>query len=161
MRRAWAAAALLLCTLWLAGVATRSVWTPDEPREFALSLSMQQQPGLAVPLLAGEPFLEKPPLTYWAAAATMALAGRNAVAARLPNLLYGMITVLAAAWLAAGLAPAALTRPTWRSRHWHWRRCGTRWQPGVCADAGPATRCFISRSDWRSWRAISSDCWRP
>jgi 4-amino-4-deoxy-L-arabinose transferase-like glycosyltransferase len=102
---------LLLLVLWLAGTATRGVWTPDEPREYALSVSMLLQPGKAVPLLAGQAFLEKPPLTYWAAAAAMSVAGQNAIAARMPNLLYGLLTVLATAWLAIGLAsPAARTR---------------------------------------------------
>jgi 4-amino-4-deoxy-L-arabinose transferase-like glycosyltransferase len=96
---------LLLVVLWLAGIATRSVWTPDEPREFALSVSMLQQPDKAVPLLAGQAFLEKPPLTYWAAATAMSVAGQSAIAARLPNLLYGLMTVLATAWLAFGMAP--------------------------------------------------------
>jgi 4-amino-4-deoxy-L-arabinose transferase-like glycosyltransferase len=56
---------VMLAVLWLAGISTRSVWTPDEPREFGLSVSMLQQPIKSVPLLAGSPFLEKPPLTYW------------------------------------------------------------------------------------------------
>jgi 4-amino-4-deoxy-L-arabinose transferase-like glycosyltransferase len=107
VRRTVLSVLLLLVALWLAGMATRSVWTPDEPREFALSVSMLQQPDKAVPLLAAQPFLEKPPLTYWVAAAAMSVAGQSAIAARIPNLLYGLITVLATAWLTIGLAPPA------------------------------------------------------
>lgn len=102
---------ILLALLWVGGIATRSVWTPDEPREYGLSWSMQQQPVKSVPLLGGEPFLEKPPLTYWAAATAMAVAGSNPIAARLPNLLYGALTVLCTALLAGWMAPAARRRP--------------------------------------------------
>jgi 4-amino-4-deoxy-L-arabinose transferase-like glycosyltransferase len=109
-RAGWRIGVLLLL-LWGVGIATRSVWTPDEPREYGLSWSMQQQTVKSVPLLGGEPFLEKPPLTYWAAATAMAVAGSNPLAARLPNLLYGALTVLCTAWLAASMAPAARRRP--------------------------------------------------
>jgi len=106
----WLHVALLLGVLWLAGIATRSVWTPDEPREFALSVNMLGQDQHAVPVLAGRPFAEKPPLTYWAAAGAMRLFGHSAVVARLPNLLYGLITVLCTAWLAAAMLPPAQRR---------------------------------------------------
>lgn len=104
-------AALLLAVLWVAGIATRSVWTPDEPREFALSFNMLAQTQHAVPTLGGLPFAEKPPLTYWLAAGAMALFGHSPIAARLPNLLYGLLTVLcAAAWAAAAVLPAQRAR---------------------------------------------------
>jgi 4-amino-4-deoxy-L-arabinose transferase-like glycosyltransferase len=86
------------------------VWTPDEPREYELSVNMLAQDQHAVPQLAGRAFAEKPPLTYWAAAGAMHLFGRNAVAARLPNLLYGTIAVLCTAWLAASMLPLAQRR---------------------------------------------------
>jgi 4-amino-4-deoxy-L-arabinose transferase-like glycosyltransferase len=61
---------------------------------------MSWQPDRAVPLLAGEAFCEKPPLTYWLAAIPIRLFGAEAWAARLPNLLYALITALGAALLA-------------------------------------------------------------
>lgn len=100
-----ALALLLLGPLWWAGIATRSVWKPDEPREYALSVNMLVQPQRAVPLLADSPFAEKPPLTYWAAAAAMHVFGPSPAVARIPNLLYGLVTVLCTAWLAAALVP--------------------------------------------------------
>lgn len=103
----WLQVALLLGVLWLVGIGTRSVWKPDEPREYALSVNMLAQDQHAVPMLAGRPFAEKPPLTYWAASAAMDLFGTSPVVARLPNLLYGLITVLCAAWLGAALAGEA------------------------------------------------------
>jgi 4-amino-4-deoxy-L-arabinose transferase-like glycosyltransferase len=75
---------------------------------------MSWQADKAVPLLAGEAFCEKPPLTYWLAAVPIRLFGAEAWAARLPNLLYAFITALAVGLLArrsmgraAGLVAAA------------------------------------------------------
>src|SRR6202045_5234815 len=56
-------AALLL--IWCVGMLGRGYWTPDEPREADIAWRMSWQPEKAVPLLAGEAFCEKPPLTYW------------------------------------------------------------------------------------------------
>ena len=75
---------------------------------------MSRQPDKAVPLLAGEAFCEKPPLTYWVAAAAIDAFGTAAWAARIPNLLYALITALGVGLLArrsagpiAGLIAAA------------------------------------------------------
>ena len=92
----------------------RGYWTPDEPREADIAWRMSWQPEKAVPLLAGEAFCEKPPLTYWLAAVPIRLFGAEAWAARLPNLLYAMIAALSVGLLArrstgraAGLVGAA------------------------------------------------------
>ncbi len=92
------AAALLL--IWCVGMLGRGYWTPDEPREADLAWRMSWQAQKAVPLLAGEAFCEKPPLTYWVAAVPIALFGADAWAARLPNVLYAMISALAVGLLA-------------------------------------------------------------
>ena len=75
---------------------------------------MSWQSEKAVPLLAGEAFCEKPPLNYWLAAVPIRLFGMEAWAARLPNLLYALITALGVGLLArrsagrfAGLVGAA------------------------------------------------------
>ena len=92
----------------------RGYWTPDEPREADIAWRMSWQAQKAVPLLAGEAFCEKPPLTYWLAAVPIGLFGAQAWAARLPNLLYAALTALGVGLLArrsaggvAGLASAA------------------------------------------------------
>jgi 4-amino-4-deoxy-L-arabinose transferase-like glycosyltransferase len=92
----------------------RGYWTPDEPREADIAWRMSWQSEKAVPLLAGEAFCEKPPLTYWLAAVPIRLFGTDAWAARLPNLLYALITALGVGLLAkssagrgAGLVGAA------------------------------------------------------
>lgn len=100
--------------VWCVGILGRGFWTPDEPREADIAWRMSWQPQKAVPVLAGEAFCEKPPLTYWIAAASIASFGPAAWAARLPNLLYALITALSVGLLArrsagpiAGLAAAA------------------------------------------------------
>ena len=87
--------------MWCVGVFGRSYWTPDEPREADITWRMSWQASRAVPLLAGEAFCEKPPLTYWIAALPVKLFGAQAWAARLPNLLYALITALSVGLLAA------------------------------------------------------------
>ncbi|HEX8012687.1 MAG TPA: glycosyltransferase family 39 protein [Casimicrobiaceae bacterium] len=68
--RLWQGAFVLLVVLWpWIGLFGREPWKPDEAYSFGLVWSMVQGKGLIVPLLAGEPFLEKPPLFYWVAAA--------------------------------------------------------------------------------------------
>jgi 4-amino-4-deoxy-L-arabinose transferase-like glycosyltransferase len=95
----WVFGSLLL--MWCVGMFGRGYWTPDEPREADIAWRMSWQPDKAVPLLAGEAFCEKPPLTYWMAALPVDLLGANAWAARLPNLLYALISALGVGLLAA------------------------------------------------------------
>ncbi|MGO9945613.1 MAG: ArnT family glycosyltransferase, partial [Steroidobacteraceae bacterium] len=99
---AWLCGAVLLT--WCVGMFGRGYWTPDEPREADITWRMSWQPDKAVPLLAGEAFCEKPPLTYWVAALPVKFFGVQAWAARLPNLLYALITALSVGLLAARCA---------------------------------------------------------
>jgi 4-amino-4-deoxy-L-arabinose transferase-like glycosyltransferase len=112
---------LALAPLWLTGIFGRSLWTPDEPREADIAWRMSRQADWTLPQLAGRPFLEKPPLTYWISAASLSLWGDSSAAARTPNMLYAvtaavsvgaltlsMGTDLAAAIIAALVAMSAL-----------------------------------------------------
>ncbi|MDE1923600.1 MAG: glycosyltransferase family 39 protein, partial [Gammaproteobacteria bacterium] len=100
--------ALAVLAAWCVGVLDRGYWTPDEPREADLSWRMSWQSDKAVPLLAGEAFCEKPPLTYWLAGASMRAFGTAAWSARLPNLLYALIAAAAVFALARrGAGPIA------------------------------------------------------
>ncbi len=95
----------MLCA-WSVGLFTRTLWTPDEPREADIAWRMSWQTDRSVPVLAGESFCEKPPLTYWVAAAAIRAFGPSLGAMRLPNLLYGLIAVVSAGVLASRfLAP--------------------------------------------------------
>ncbi len=104
-----------LLLAWCVGILGRGYWTPDEPREADIAWRMSWQTDKAVPLLAGEAFCEKPPLTYWVAGASIAALGKAAWAARLPNLLYALLTAVAVAGIArraAGKAAAAAAAGT-------------------------------------------------
>jgi 4-amino-4-deoxy-L-arabinose transferase-like glycosyltransferase len=96
---AWLGVALLMA--WCVGMFGRGYWTPDEPREADIAWRMSWQADKAVPLLAGEPFCEKPPLSYWLAAVPIGMLGEQAWIARLPNLLYALITALGVGLLAS------------------------------------------------------------
>ncbi len=52
---------LLLCFV---GIVNHDLWTPDEPRVAAVSLAMSRSHNLVVPMLASQPFVEKPPLYF-------------------------------------------------------------------------------------------------
>src|SRR5215472_5918150 len=56
---------------------------------------MSLQTDRTLPQLAGTPFLEKPPLSYWMAGGAISAFGDSDAAARLPNFLYAAITALA------------------------------------------------------------------
>lgn len=70
--RAIALAILLLAWPWI-GVVGHDPWKPDEAYTFGLVYSYLQGGELLVPTLAGSPFMEKPPLFYWAATASARL----------------------------------------------------------------------------------------
>jgi 4-amino-4-deoxy-L-arabinose transferase-like glycosyltransferase len=103
--RAWRRVVLFaLAPLWFLGIFDRALWTPDEPREADIAWHMTLQSAWAIPELAGTPFLEKPPLTYWLSAAATSAFGDSAAIARLPNLLYAAIVALAIGALAFAMA---------------------------------------------------------
>lgn len=61
---------ILLCTTWtLLGLVGHDPWKPDEAYGFGLVYSILDGGDWVVPTLAGEPFMEKPPLYYLTAAA--------------------------------------------------------------------------------------------
>jgi 4-amino-4-deoxy-L-arabinose transferase-like glycosyltransferase len=86
---------LLLLPIAFAGLFARVLYTPDEPREASLVVSMAHQADKSLPALGGHPFAEKPPLLYWFGGAAVALGGASAPVMRLPNLLYLGLAVLA------------------------------------------------------------------
>jgi 4-amino-4-deoxy-L-arabinose transferase len=144
---------LALAPLWLLGIFGRGLWTPDEPREADIAWRMSLQSDRTLPHLAGVPFLEKPPLTYWMSAAAFTVFGDSAPAARTPNLLYALVGALsvaalalamqadvAAAVIAAVVAMSALT--AFRVSVWL--------APDACLLAGCALALLGA---WRGYRA--------
>ena len=60
----------LLCAAWiLPGLIGHDPWKPDEAQTFGVVYELLRGGSWVVPTLAGEPFLEKPPLFYLTAAA--------------------------------------------------------------------------------------------
>lgn len=78
----------LLVALAFAFQGTRGIWEPDEGRYSATGINMLESGNYLVPTADGEhPHLTKPPITYWALAASFAAFGLNEWAARLPSAL--------------------------------------------------------------------------
>ncbi|MDQ2963585.1 MAG: glycosyltransferase family 39 protein [Pseudomonadota bacterium] len=74
-RAADAALFVLVCAWPWVGLFGREPWKSDEAYTFGLIWSLIQGKGWLVPMLAGEPFMEKPPLFYWVAALCAELFG--------------------------------------------------------------------------------------
>jgi 4-amino-4-deoxy-L-arabinose transferase-like glycosyltransferase len=107
-----AALVLLTAVVWLEPPGT-PLAEPDEARYAEIPREMLAAGDLVVPRLNGVPYLEKPPLLYWANAGSLSLFGETPWAARLPTRLAGLATALllvfgvARIWgEAAGLAAA-------------------------------------------------------
>ena len=64
---------LLSVAYVLPGITGYGPWKPDEPYMFGLIHSLIESGDWVVPKLAGEPFMEKPPLMVWSAALTATL----------------------------------------------------------------------------------------
>lgn len=101
---AFAAVAILPAAIAARG---RDYWRPDEPDYAQHVREMVQRGDYVVPYQNGEPFPEKPILTYWAAAATAPFTGGvvTPFGTRVPSLLGAVLLVLvairAAGWLGA------------------------------------------------------------
>ena len=64
----------LLCAAWiLPGLVGHDPWKPDEAHTFGVVYESLRGGSWVVPAIAGEPFLDKPPLFYLTAAATAKL----------------------------------------------------------------------------------------
>lgn len=89
----------LVCLGLLLGLAfqgSRGLWNPDEGRYVDGALQMLDSGNYLVPAYSpDEVNLSKPPATYWIIAASMKVFGRNEWAARLPNALFYLATILA------------------------------------------------------------------
>jgi len=65
---------ILLCAAWiLPGLIGHDPWKPDEAHTFGVVYEILRGGSWVVPALAGEPYLDKPPLFYLSAAATARL----------------------------------------------------------------------------------------
>ena len=71
---------------------------PQEPRYAEIPRQMLSEGRLLVPVLYGEPYLDKPPLLYWLVMGSYAVFGVHDWAARLIPGLSGVLTVLLTYW---------------------------------------------------------------
>ena len=68
---------LMALAICLMGIFNHDLCTPDEPRVAAISLEMNRNGNLIIPYLAGEPFIEKPPLHFALAAGLTRILGET------------------------------------------------------------------------------------
>ncbi len=86
-------AALIVPALFVA-LGDRPVYKIQEVRIAETAREMLASGDFIVPRYNGELRLQKPPLPYWATAASFALAGVDEVAVRLPSALFGLLSAL-------------------------------------------------------------------
>ncbi|MBI0327761.1 ArnT family glycosyltransferase [Burkholderia plantarii] len=92
--RVWLLVAAVACAYLLPGILGHDPWKQDETYTFGIIQHMLDTGDLVVPSNAGQPFLEKPPLYDWTAAALAWLFGRYLPlhdAARLASALFAAL----------------------------------------------------------------------
>ena len=100
-RRIALLAVLLAFTLsWLVLLGHRALFNPDEGRYAEIPREMFESGNWLVPRLNDLVYIEKPPLQYWATAASYAVFGTSDWSARFYTGLCGLLTVLISAGLA-------------------------------------------------------------
>jgi 4-amino-4-deoxy-L-arabinose transferase-like glycosyltransferase len=105
--------ALILTTLYLCyfhNLGGIGFVGPDEPRYAWIARDMVETGDWVTPRLYGQPWFEKPPLYYWAAALSFKLFGVSETAARFPSALAALFATFAMAWLAWRLYGAETAR---------------------------------------------------
>jgi len=96
-------AAILLYVCFFSRLSALGFVGPDEPRYANVARAMLGSGDWVTPRLNGQPWLEKPALYYWAAAAAFRIFGVNEFAARLPSALAATLATLGLAWPALRL----------------------------------------------------------
>lgn len=87
--------ALLAAALFLPGLGVRDLWNPDEARYAEVAREMAATGGWAVPQLNGEIYTHKPPLFFWAVAASgFVTGGLSEADARIPSALGALGAVV-------------------------------------------------------------------
>jgi 4-amino-4-deoxy-L-arabinose transferase-like glycosyltransferase len=101
-REQWAyrGLATLLAVLWLATLASRPLFNPDEGRYAEIPREMLSGGDWVIPHLNGLAYIEKPPLQYWATAISYRVLGISEFAARLYTALTAFGTAFVV-WLVA------------------------------------------------------------
>jgi 4-amino-4-deoxy-L-arabinose transferase-like glycosyltransferase len=92
--------ALLAAILYLPGLGRPALWEPDEGRYAEIAREMVVSGDYVTPRDDFELYFEKPPLVYWADAASISVFGANEFAVRLPAVLFSVAQVVVTAALA-------------------------------------------------------------
>ena len=98
-RRLYMGLAALLAVVWLATLAGRPLFNPDEGRYAEIPREMLSGGDWVIPHLNGLDYIEKPPLQYWATAVMYRVFGVNEFSARLYTALTALGTVALVALL--------------------------------------------------------------
>ncbi|HXM89028.1 MAG TPA: glycosyltransferase family 39 protein, partial [Candidatus Acidoferrum sp.] len=99
--------ALLAAILYLPGLGRPALWEPDEGRYAEIAREMVVSGDYVTPRDDFELYFEKPPLVYWANAASIKMFGVNEFAVRLPAALFSIAQVCATAALADAMLGAS------------------------------------------------------
>jgi 4-amino-4-deoxy-L-arabinose transferase-like glycosyltransferase len=89
---------LLCAPLFLAGLGRLGLNDPDEGRNAEVAREMLTTGELITPRINGAVYLDKPPVFFWLAAATMAIAGPGEIGARLPSALAAVGVIGLTVW---------------------------------------------------------------
>jgi 4-amino-4-deoxy-L-arabinose transferase-like glycosyltransferase len=89
---------LLCAPLFLAGLGRLGLNDPDEGRNAEVAREMLATGDLVTPRINDAVYLDKPPVFFWSAAATMAVFGPNEVGARLPSALAAVAVIGLTVW---------------------------------------------------------------
>ena len=119
---------LLALAVGLAFQGNRHLWDPDEGRYTDVAHEMLELDDWLVPRLSAErPHFTKPPITYWAIAASFSAFGKSEWAARLPNALAFALTAMLVFGIAGRLR---LVDPVLAAGIWM-----TMWAPVIASNA--------------------------
>ncbi|MEO8467937.1 MAG: glycosyltransferase family 39 protein [Gammaproteobacteria bacterium] len=90
---------LILVAIYFVGVFDHGLWAPMDTVGAGMIWGMHAAGSWVVPLLNGEPYLEKPPLMHWTSLVLITLFGNlNEGLTRLPSALYALGAVLIVYW---------------------------------------------------------------
>src|SRR5260370_18311969 len=99
--------ALLAAILYLPGLGRPALWEPDEGRYAEIAREMVVSGDYVTPRDDFELYFEKPPLVYWANAASIKIFGANEFSVRLPAALLRIGQIIVTAALAEVMFGAA------------------------------------------------------
>ena len=110
-RRLWIQVWLLFGVLYIALLGMRPMITPDEPRYAGMAADLLATGEWFKLRMAGFTYYEKPPAGVWLIAASEALFGHHAFAARLPGVLATLASACAAGMVARRLSGRSEAAP--------------------------------------------------